>query len=60
MDEKTLSTLEYPKVLERLAGFASFSASAEAVRSLRPSITLDEVKPRLQRTTEARKLLSMR
>ncbi len=59
MDDKTLSTLEYPKVLERLAGFCSFSASAEAARALRPSVSLDEVKPRLQRTTEARKLLSL-
>ena len=36
MDEKTLDTLEYPKVLERLAAYAAFSASAELARGLRP------------------------
>ena len=29
MDEKTLNTLEFPKILERLAGYAAFTASAD-------------------------------
>ena len=29
MDEKSLTTLEYYKVLERLAAYTDFSASAE-------------------------------
>ncbi len=57
MDEKTLNTLEYWKVLERLAGYAAFSASAELARALRPVRDLDEIKNRQARTTEARLLL---
>ncbi|MCA1954979.1 MAG: endonuclease MutS2 [Anaerolinea sp.] len=60
MDEKTLITLEYPKILERLASYAAFSASAELARSLRPTNKLEEVQERLACTTEARKLLSVR
>jgi DNA mismatch repair protein MutS2 len=59
MDEKTLQTLEYPKILEKLAGYASFSASAELVRALRPSAVWDEVQHLQARTTEARRLLSV-
>ena len=33
MDEKTLKTLEFPKVIEKLAEFAAFSASAELARA---------------------------
>lgn len=59
MDEKTLHTLEYPKVLERLAAYAAFSASAELARSLHPANKLEEVQ-RLQKvTSEARLLLSI-
>ena len=59
MDEKTLQTLEFPKILERLAGYAAFSASAELLRALQPTSHLDEALERLARTTEARKLLSV-
>lgn len=38
MDDKTLHTLEYPKILERLAEYAAFSASAELARALRPTV----------------------
>lgn len=57
MDEKTLVTLEYPKILERLAAYAAFSASAELARALRPITDLDEIQQRQARTTEARRLL---
>lgn len=57
MDEKTIVTLEYPKILERLAGYAAFSASAELARALRPSTDFDEVMKRQARTTEARLLM---
>ena len=57
MDEKTIVTLEYPKILERLAGYAAFSASADLARALRPSTDIDEVKKRQARTTEARLLM---
>jgi len=59
MDEKTILTLEYTKVLERLAGYASFSASAELARSLRPTADYDQVLQRQARTTEARRLLDV-
>ena len=45
-------------MLERLAGYASFSASAELIRSLRPLTKLDLVQGLQACTSEARKLLS--
>lgn len=60
MDEKTLKTLEFPKVIEKLAGFAAFSASAELARALKPAATLIEAQERQLRTSEARKLLSIK
>jgi DNA mismatch repair protein MutS2 len=59
MDEKTLATLEYPKILERLAGYAAFSASADLARSIRPTADFDEVMKAQARTTEARRLLDV-
>jgi DNA mismatch repair protein MutS2 len=59
MDEKTLSILEYPKILQRLAGYAAFSASQELAASLRPSSDMEEVQRRQARTREARHLLSL-
>ncbi|NOH01341.1 MAG: hypothetical protein HND47_04895 [Chloroflexi bacterium] len=41
MDSKTLNVLEYPKILERLAGYCDFSASMELARSLEPSDSYD-------------------
>ena len=59
MDQKTLFTLEYDKVLEKLANYAAFSASADLARNLRPSDQLTEARERQAITTEARFLLSM-
>ncbi len=59
MDEKTLVTLEYPKILERLAEYADFSASADLARSLRPVTDLEEILKRQARTSEARRLLDV-
>ena len=58
MDSKTLSVLEYPKVLERLKGFCDFSASMELARSLEPTSSYELALARLAETSEARKLLS--
>ncbi|KPL83426.1 hypothetical protein SE15_07045 [Thermanaerothrix daxensis] len=58
MDEKSLHTLEFPKILDRLAGYAAFSASAELARALRPSADFDEVSRRQTRTRETRHLLN--
>jgi len=60
MDEKTLRTLEFPRVIEKLAEFAAFSASADLARSLAPAATLEEALARQARTTEASKLLSIK
>lgn len=57
MDEKTLRTLEYPKILERLAGYCNFNASAEKARTLRPAVRLHEARQYLAETSEARQLL---
>lgn len=58
MDEKSLHTLEYDKILERLAGYCSFSASVALARSLRPTSDLEAARQRLALTSEARRLLA--
>lgn len=57
ISQQTLSTLEFPKVLERLAKHTSFSASHELALSLTPSTNAIEVRERLRRTSEARWLM---
>ncbi len=59
MDEKTLKMLEFPKVMARLASYAAFSASSELADRLAPAARLEEAEQRLQRTREARHLLSV-
>jgi len=59
MDAKTLQVLEYPKVLEKLTGYTSFSASTELARSLKPSTKYEAVLERQKLTSEARHLLSI-
>jgi DNA mismatch repair protein MutS2 len=48
----TLDTLEFPKVLGRLASYTSFSASKELALALRPATDVDEVRARQRRTSE--------
>ncbi len=60
MHEKSVTTLEYPKILERLAQEAAFSASKELALALQPSTDLREVERRQAYTTEARRLLDVR
>ena len=57
MNVKPLTTLEFPKVLERLATYTSFSAGEEQARALVPATELQEVRWRLETTSEARVLL---
>ncbi len=59
MDSKTLNVLEYPKILDRLAGFCDFSASMELARSLEPTSSFELATARLAETSEACKLLSI-
>ncbi len=58
MDSKTLTVLDFPKILSRLADFCDFSGSAELARALTPTPDYDEAVSRLAETTEACKLLS--
>src|SRR5215213_4187578 len=58
MDAKTLSVLEYPKILERLKTFCDFSASMELARSLEPTNSHDLALARLAETSEARRQFS--
>ena len=60
MDEKTLQTLEYPKILDRLASYCAFNASAQKARAMLPTTDLYEARRRQAVTAEALKLLSMR
>jgi DNA mismatch repair protein MutS2 len=59
MDFKTLSVLEYPKILERLRAFCDFSASMELARQLEPTDSYDLALARLAETSEARRLFSV-
>src|SRR6185503_15920786 len=60
ISEQTLETLEFPKIRERLARHTSFSASRELALELLPSTDAYEVRARLRRTSEARRLLDER
>ena len=59
MDSKTLTMLEYPRVLERLAAHCAFSASGDLARKLTSSTRLEEVTRWLAETSEARLFLSV-
>jgi DNA mismatch repair protein MutS2 len=60
MNDRTLGTLEFPKILDQLQEYASFSAGNEAIERLRPSSDLDACEARIRQTTEARLLLEAR
>ncbi len=60
MHEKSILTLEYPKVLEKVAREAAFSASKSLVMELRPTPNLEEARRRLAFTTEASRLIDLR
>ena len=53
MDDRTLDVLEFPAVLQRLAGLTAWSAGREAALALRPISDLDEVVRRQRETAEA-------
>jgi DNA mismatch repair protein MutS2 len=60
MDSKVYRTLELDKILDRLAGYASFSASAALLRAITPTNDLDEAHRRQQETSQARTLLEFK
>ncbi len=57
MNDKSAHILELPKILEQLAHYAAFSASADLALNLTPTSYLDEAQDRQRETTEARALL---
>ena len=57
MDDKTLTLLEFPKILDKLAALTAFSASAEKAHLLRPTNDLFEARRRQAETSEAVALL---
>src|SRR5215831_17762270 len=57
MHEKSLQTLELPKVLERVAAESGFSVGRERVLALRPTSDLDVSRRWLAFTAEAVRLL---
>lgn len=59
MDPKSLRTLEYPLILDRLVEHTAFSASKELALELRPRLDPEWVQARLDEVTEARHLLSL-
>ncbi|MBT3338391.1 MAG: endonuclease MutS2 [Anaerolineae bacterium] len=59
MNQKTLSVLEYQKIIERLVGHCAFSASMDLARNLKPTSSFEKAKVRLEETSEARHLLSL-
>jgi DNA mismatch repair protein MutS2 len=59
MDEKTLDILEYPKILEHLAGYCAFPVSVEKAGRLLPTSDMDEILRRQAETSEALHLLSV-
>lgn len=60
METKYLHTLEYDKILERLAQHTSFSAGRDLALALAPSTDPTEVRRRQEETTEARALQDTR
>lgn len=57
IEDKTLSILEFPKVLDLLVKHTSFSGSADLARELRPTMVYEEAETWQQETAEARALL---
>jgi DNA mismatch repair protein MutS2 len=60
MHAKSIITLEYPKIIERLLAHCAFSASRALAQELQPSDDASIVRHRLALTTEARRLLDVR
>ncbi len=60
MDEKTLSILEFHKILERLARHTTFSVGRELALSVRPVTDLEEAERLQAETDEARMLFDLR
>ncbi|HZC08037.1 MAG TPA: hypothetical protein VE338_20540, partial [Ktedonobacterales bacterium] len=60
MHTKSLNTLEYPKIIARLAQETAFSASRELALALQPTNDFGDAQRRQAFTAEARRLLDLR
>jgi DNA mismatch repair protein MutS2 len=60
IDDNSLEMLEFPKIVERLADYTSFSVSRDLATSLRPSTNLEIVSLLLKQSAEARRLISIK
>ena len=60
MDAKSTSVLEFPKMIERLAGLCGSPAGRELALQLSPSADAEEVRRRLAATAEARGLARLK
>ncbi len=58
MNEHSLRVLEFNKILDRVAAYASFEPGKERILALRPTNDLGEARLWMQETEEARRLLS--
>ncbi|MBQ3755144.1 MAG: endonuclease MutS2, partial [Clostridia bacterium] len=56
-DDKSLTTLEYPKILDMLASFAQAEGGKELAKSLRPFEDIEEARHALCETEEADRIL---
>ncbi len=59
MDSKHLKTLEYPKILKRLATYTSFSGGRELALNLEVTTDIISARERQKETTEARRLFAL-
>src|SRR6266496_632141 len=59
MHEKSIQTLEFPKILAKVAHEAAFSASKDLVMELAPTPDLEQARRRLAYTTEASQLIDL-
>lgn len=60
VNDKTLNLLEFPKILQQLAGRVSYTPTKDLVAELRPSADPAEVRHRLALTSEASRLLEIK
>src|SRR5690606_22460824 len=58
MNEKTVQVLELNKILDRLAGFTTFSGGADLARELFPTTDLEEARRWQRETSEAREMFA--
>lgn len=59
MDQQTLKTLEYDKIVGMLQDHASSSLAKDIIKDLRPSSNIKKIQEDLDKTSEAMKLLSL-